>query len=149
MAKNGNVHPTRIFKSPEELYNAFLKYKEYVKEEANEWIKVSYVGKDATRVEEPQKVPLTIEGFERYCYDNYGCVNQYMDNKQGYYDDFVIICTRIKREIRENQIKGGLLGFFNPSITQRLNGLADKQEVEQKRDEPITVTIVDASKNDE
>ena len=35
----------------------------------------------------------------------------------------------LKEEIRENQILGGLLGFFNPSITQRLNGLVEKQEM--------------------
>jgi hypothetical protein len=34
----------------------------------------------------------------------------------------------VKNEIRENQILGGLLGVYNPSITQRLNGLTDKTE---------------------
>ena len=30
---------------------------------------------------------------------------------------------------RNNQIIGGMLGVFNPSITQRLNGLTEKQDV--------------------
>lgn len=124
------MHPSRIFKTPEDLEKAFVEYKNKLKEEANEWKKIFYVGKDGERKEEPQKVPYTMEGFERYCYENYGCVNQYFDNKDGYYDDFVTICSRIRKEIRENQITGGLLGFYNPSITQRLNNLSERTKTE-------------------
>lgn len=126
------MHPTRIFKEPKDLEKAFEEYKINLKEQSNEWVKVQYVGKDGDRVEEPQKVPMTMEGFERFCYKNYGCVNHYFDNKEGYYTDFGTICSYIKKEIRENQITGGLLGFYNPSITQRLNGLVDKKETEIK-----------------
>ncbi len=121
-------HPTRIFNTPEELEEAFSEYKSDLEEQSKEWLRLQYVGKDGDRKMDPQKVPMTMEGFERYCYNNYGCVNQYFDNKDGYYGDFVTVCSRIRREIRENQIIGGLLGFYNPSITQRLNGLVDKQE---------------------
>jgi hypothetical protein len=124
------MHPTRIFKHPDELEKAWIEYKQNVKIQSNEWLKVFYVGKDGNRKEEPQKVPYTMEGFERFCYENYGCVNQYFDNKEGYYSDFVTICSRIKREIRENQITGGLLGFYNPSITQRLNNLVERNQTE-------------------
>jgi len=124
------MHPTRIFKNPDELLKAFQEYKEKLKEESLQWVKVQYVGKDGQRVEEPQKIPYTLEGFERFCYEKYGCVGQYFDNKDKLYNDFVAICTRIKKEIRENQITGGLLGFYNPSITQRLNNLADNQKIE-------------------
>ena len=137
MGKNGNIHPSRIFKTPEELEEAFNKYKEHVIIESNKWLKVMYVGKEAHRVEEPQKVPLTQEGFERFCYNNYGSVSHYFDNHKGYYDDFGAICTRIKREIREDQITGGLLGFYNPSITQRLNNLIDKQEHTVVEEQPL------------
>ncbi|WP_407475390.1 terminase small subunit [Elizabethkingia anophelis] len=132
MAKNGNIHPTRIFKKPEDLENAFNEYKEDLKEQSNEWVRIQYVGKEGDRKSDPQKVPMTLEGFERFCYNNYGCVGQYFDNKDGLYGDFVAICSRIRSEIRENQIIGGLLGFYNPSITQRLNGLTDKTDVTSK-----------------
>jgi len=134
MAKNGNIHPSRIFKEPKEIEEAFNKYKEYLIDESKKWVKVSYVGRDAERVEDYSKVPLTMEGFERFCYNNYGCVNHYFDNKEGYYDDFGTICFHIKREIREDQITGGLLGFYNSSITQRLNSLVERQE------QQVTVT---------
>jgi hypothetical protein len=129
MPKNGNIHPTRIFKTPDELEKAFLEYKEDLKKQSKDWVKVQYVGKDGERVEEPQKVPMTLEGFERFCHNNYGNVGQYFDNKDGYYSEFVAICSHIRKEIRENQIIGGLLGFYNPSITQRLNSLTDKTDI--------------------
>jgi hypothetical protein len=138
------MHPTRIFKTPEELEQAFEQYKESLKEEAKQWLKVQYVGKDGERVADPQKVPYTLEGFKRYCRKHYGCVNDYFFNTGGYYDDFSIICHAIKEEIRENQITGGLLGFYNPSITQRLNNLKETNETETKGE--IIVKYVDGIK---
>jgi len=127
-------HPTRIFNTVEELSDAWDKFKLDLIEQNKEWLNIQYVGKDGDRKADPLKVPMTMEGFERFCYNNYGCVNQYFDNKEGYYDDFVTICRAIRKEIRENQIIGGLLGVYNPSITQRLNGLTDKQQVNLKTD---------------
>ena len=132
MAKynKGGVHPTRIFRTPEELYEAFKAYKNHLEMvESVKWEKVQYVGKEGLRMTDSYKLPLTMEGFEVYCYDNYGYVGQYFDNKGGYYEEFVTICKRIRMEIRNSQIIGGMLGLYNPSITQRLNGLVDKQEI--------------------
>jgi hypothetical protein len=126
------MHPTRIFQTPLELENAFEKYKESLKLESNQWLKVQYVGKEGDRVTDPQKVPYTLEGFKRYCRKNYGEVQHYFDNTDKYYDEFCVICRAIREEIREDQIIGGLLGFYNPSITQRLNGLTDKSEMTVK-----------------
>lgn len=122
------MHPTRIFNEPKDLDKVWESFKENLKEQAKEWVKVQYVGKDGTRVAEPTKVPLTLEGFKRFCRKDYGEVEQYFTNQGDYYNDFVGICRAIKEEIRENQIIGGLLGFHNPSITQRLNGLTEKTE---------------------
>jgi hypothetical protein len=124
------MHPTRIFKAPTELETAFNEYKKDVDKQSGQWLKVQYVGKDGERKTDGQKVPLTFEGFKRFCYNNYGCVEQYFINKDNLYFEFISICSRIKDEIRENQITGGMLGFFNPSITQRLNSLVEKQQTE-------------------
>jgi len=144
------MHPTRIFKSPEELEKAFTEYKEDLKEQSKEWLKIQYVGKDGERKADPQKVPMTLEGFERYCYNNYGYVGQYFDNKDNLYNEFVAICSRIKKEIRENQIIGGILGFYNPSITQRLNGLTERNDVTtngESIDKVIEVVVFDNKKD--
>lgn len=119
------AHPTRLFNKPEELKAVFEAYKEDVKEQSKEWLKVMYVGKDATRTEEAQKVPYTFEGLKRFARKHHGEIEQYFLNTGGYYTDFIGICRAIKEEIRENQIIGGMLNFYNPSITQRLNNLSD------------------------
>lgn len=118
------MHPTRIFKKPEELYKAFEEYVEDVK--SNPRKKHVFVGKDGNSDFELLERPLTLEGFEVYCYDNYGCVSQYFKNQGDLYNDFIPICTRIKQAIRRDQIEGGMVGQYNPSITQRLNNLAEK-----------------------
>ena len=119
------MHPTRIFKSPHELELAWKAYKNHLIEESSKWLKIQYVGKEGQRMTDEMKLPYTMDGFEVFCYNNYGTVEQYFKNKDGYYTDFVPICSHIKKEIRENQITGGMLGIYNPSITQRLNNLAE------------------------
>jgi len=131
------MHPTRIFKKPEELKEAWLAYKEAIEIESKQWLKVQYVGKDGDRKTDAQKVPYTLEGFKRFCRENYGEVEQYFSNQDGYYEDFIGICRHVREEIRENQIVGGMLGFYNPSITQRLNGLVDKTETKVDIEKPI------------
>ena len=121
----------RNFETPEDLFKAFEEYKRDLKKQESEWQRVNYVGKDGKRVSDPQKVPYTFECFKRFCIKNYGNVHQYFENKNGNYESYLGICSRIKDEIRENQIIGGMLGFYNPSITQRLYGLTDKQDIKQ------------------
>lgn len=128
MAKNGNIHPSRIFKSPDELLSAWEGYKTSLKERAKQWPKVQYVGKDGTKETDYPKLPLTLDGFEVYCYDNHGCVNHYFDNKDGLYADFGTITTRIRKEIRDDQITGAMVGDYNSNITARLNGLKEQSE---------------------
>jgi hypothetical protein len=128
------MHPTRIFKSPEDLESAWKEYKADIEKQSEEWLKVQYVGKDGDRKADPQKVPYTLEGFKRFCRSKkkYGEVEQYFTNQDGLYSDFIGICSHVKEEIRENQIVGGMLGFYNHSITQRLNSLVEKKETELK-----------------
>lgn len=131
------MHPTRIFKNSKELEKAWNKFKTSLKEQAKEWPKVQYVGKNGERKVDYPIVPYTLEGFKRYCREHYGEVQQYFENKDSLYNDFVGICTRVREEIREQQIIGGMMGFYNPSITQRLNGLADKTENTVKVEQPL------------
>jgi DNA polymerase II small subunit/DNA polymerase delta subunit B len=70
-----------------------------------------------------------MEGFEVFCWDEVGQVEQYFKNIDKRYEEFIPICSRIRKEIREDQITGGMVGQYNPSITQRLNNL--KEQVEQ------------------
>jgi hypothetical protein len=118
----------KYIESPEKLWELFENYKLSLKQEANEWLKVQYVGKDGDRVTDPMKLPMTMEGFRRFGHTNNVTIKHYFDNPEGSYDSYRAICSRVTDEIRENQITGGLLGVFNPSITQRLNGLKEQTE---------------------
>ena len=131
--KDKAPHPTRIFTHPDQLEQAFKEYKKDLELQGEEWKKVQYVGKEGDRVTDPCKVPQTLEGFKRFARNKYGCVEQYFTNQDGLYNDFIGICSHIKQEIRENQIVGGMMGFYNPSITQRLNGLVEKQQTTIKK----------------
>jgi hypothetical protein len=124
MAKVGRP---RNLDSPEQLYELFLRYKEDVK--ANPRIKSVFGGKEFEERAEPLERPLTLEGFELFCWDEVGCVEDYFKNTNKAYDEFSPICQRIRKEIRRDQIEGGMVGQYNPSITQRLNNL--KEHVEQ------------------
>jgi len=132
MSKNGNIHPSRIFKMPDELLTVWEKYKGTLTEESKRWPKVQYVGRDGQERIDYPKLPLVLEGFYGYCYKNYGTVHQYFKNQDGLYENFMPICRAIREEIRHDQITGGLLNVYNSSITQRLNSLVDKQETEIK-----------------
>jgi len=118
----------KLIESPEKMWELFVAYKESTK---NKPILVQdFVGKDGMEVRRERERPLTMEGFENYCFENdiINDLGDYFSNKDGKYSDFSTICRAIRRSIREDQISGGMAGIYNPSITQRLNGLTDKQE---------------------
>jgi len=113
----------KYIETPEKLFELFQKYKESRK--PREIQKATPKGV----VSEFHMPPLTMEGFENFCEENIGCVHQYFVNQDNAYTDYLNICSRIKRLIRQDQIEGGMIGQYNPSITQRLNGLTEKQDV--------------------
>jgi hypothetical protein len=133
------MNPKRNFETPEDLEKAWESFKKYKIEDAKNWPKVQYVGKEGKRVEDYPVLPLTKSGFELWCYKIYGHVSQYFDNKDGLYKEYVAICSHITLECREQQITGGMLGMFNTSITQRLNGLKDEQTIEVKNEPRVFI----------
>jgi len=140
MAKVGRP---RNLESPEQLSELFDKYKADVK--ANPRIKSVFGGKEFEERAEPLERPLTLEGFELFCFDQVGCVEDYFRNKDKRYDEFSAICTRIRKAIRQDQIEGGMVGQYNPSITQRLNGLTEKVESTIITEQPL---FPDVQEND-
>jgi hypothetical protein len=123
---------SKYIETPEFFGELFDGYFNEVK--SNPRTKVEYVGKDGERVETPLETPLTMVGFENYVFmQGYNVeLSQYFANREGRYEDYVPICSRVKGRIRQDQIEGGMVGQYNASITQRLNGLTDKQDIEVK-----------------
>jgi hypothetical protein len=138
------AHPTRLFHEPEEMYEAWERYKQARKEEAKNWPKVQYVGKDGKRKEDSPILPLTLDGFYVFFKVNeFAHIRQYFNNHMGLYDAFVPICSRIRTEIRDQQITGGMVGMFNTSITQRLNNLTEKVEETKIKKQAIVIESSD------
>ncbi len=122
----------KYIETPEKMWELFVSYKKEIKD--NPVLVEDYVGKDAERVMRQKEQPLIFEGFECFVMDkgtiNYPDLSEYFEGKNESYKDYFPICSRIKREIRHDQIKLGFLNLINPSITQRLNGLKESTETE-------------------
>jgi hypothetical protein len=140
MAKTGR--PKKL-QDPKQLEEIFEAYKSYTKE--NPRFKYHLNQRTGDMVGEPLEVPLTIEGFEIYCWNKFNfTVKHYLENTGKRYEDFSTISSRIRKEIRDDQIKGGMVGQYNPSITARLNAL--KEQIEQTNiEQPL---FPDVSKDD-
>lgn len=119
----------KYIETPNKMWEYFQAYKKEVKD--SPILVQDYVGKDGTAVYRQKEKPLTLDGFECWCANNDIIENlsQYFANTEQRYADYQTICSRIRKEIRNDQISGGMAGIYNPSITQRLNNLVEHQEV--------------------
>ena len=90
------------------MWELFEAYRKEVKE--NPRIKIEYVGKEGDKVETPIERPLSIEGFKCYCYEHAGDINGYWYNVNEKYNEYLSIISRIREEIRLEQIDGGMTG---------------------------------------
>lgn len=143
----------KYIKTPKKMWDLFCAYREEVKANPIKIVEqrkgpiVLPKGFDGempeSTVQLPAQRPLTMEGFENYCAD-LGVINDlgdYFSDKDGRYSGYATICSRIKKTIRQDQIEGGMAGIYNPSITQRLNGLTDKSHVEVDGKQTYNVTL--------
>jgi len=120
---------SKYIETPEKMWELFTLYVKDIKDKPR--TKVEYVGKDGERVKTPLERPLTLDGFNNYLADNniIDGAEHYFTNTNNIYAEYLGVCSRIRRVVRQDQIEGGMVGQYNPSITQRLNGLTDKSEV--------------------
>ena len=127
----------KAIETPEKLWELFEEYEKWAKN--NPLRKHDFVGKDGDSVHRELERPLTIEGFSRFCYKEgiIADLKDYFGNTDNRYEDFKSICSHIKGFIRADQIEGGMAGIYNPSITQRLNGLVEKTEQTTRQDIPV------------
>lgn len=132
----------KLIPTPDDMWHLFEVYKGWVKD--NPVLVQDFVGKDADEVNRKKEQPLSLEGFEDWVADNGGPweLDQYFANRNNAYQDFISVCARIRRAIRSDHIRGGMVGIYNASITQRLNNLVERTENNNK----ITLDQLDYSK---
>lgn len=139
----------KLIESPEKMWELFVAYKESAK--SKPILVQDFVGKDGQEVRRERERPLTMEGFECFVMDNtdinYPDLTEYFTGTNQSYKDFFPITSRIKREIRQDQISGGMAGIYNPSITQRLNGLVEKTDAKTEGIQKITIERINKDTN--
>ena len=122
----------KYIESPQRFWELFQGYKKETK--ANPILKHVFVGKDGQSTYEQREKPLTMVGFECYVMEHtpvtYPDLKHYFNNTDDAYSDYLPISSRIKQEIRTDQIQGGMAMVYSQSITARLNNLTERTSTE-------------------
>ena len=141
MAKYKPIPPIKqkYVETPEKLWSLFMDYKIDIK--ANPILKHDFVGGLGKSVERKIQRPLTMEGFQNFCFDAEVITDlkDYFANTNNSYTSYSPICSRIRDKIRQDQIEGGMAGIYNPSITQRLNYLVEK--IQEDGSKEVTIKV--------
>lgn len=121
----------KYIESPQKLWDLFVDYKKQVK--SNPTIIKDWVGKDAEQVQREKERPLTMVGFECFVCENtkisYPDLTVYFEGKEESYKNYFPISSRIKAEILNDQLTGGMVMIYSQSLTARINNISDKQEI--------------------
>jgi hypothetical protein len=127
----------KYIETPEKMWEYFMAYKEQVK--SHPILKHDFVGGAGKEIQRKLEKPLTMEGFNNYLFMNGICdhAKNYFGNVDNKYNDYLSICSHIREIIRQDQIEGGMAGIYNPSITQRLNNLVEKNETKVHVEQPF------------
>jgi len=138
---NGMAKPKYI-ESPFAMWELFEAYRKETKANRRRVPKATPKG----ILYEEHEPPLTMVGFETFVAEEgvIGSVDHYFSNRDNRYEEYVGICSRISKAIKKDQIEGGMVGQYNASITQRLNGLTERvdQTSGGEKVNSITVEIV-------
>lgn len=132
------MNSRKIIDSPDKLLDLFNQYKKW--RDKTPIMVHDFIGKEGRPDYREKQRPLTMEGFEDFVAEIPNMplsLDAYFANRDGRYEDYVSICSYIRRQIRNDQINGGMVGIYNTSITQRLNNLVDKSETTVKVEQPL------------
>jgi len=122
----------KYIETPRKLWELYVGYKKETK--SNPILKHVFVGKDGQSTYEQREKPLTMVGFENYVCEHteitYPDLKQYFENRDDAYSNYSPISSRIKADIKRDQIEGGMAMVYSQSITARLNGLSETTKTE-------------------
>ena len=130
-----------IFSTPEILESACEEYFKAT-DERNDWDGQNWVGKDGEEVVVKKKVPYSLKGLcvflgvSSHYFSECKKSETFKSNK-----DFLEVYTRVEDIIQTQQIDGSMMGYYNASLTARLNGLVDKTDM-TSGGEPLKAQII-------
>ena len=128
MAKSNPPTKKKYIESPEKLWELFIQYIQWAKN--NPYLIKDWVGGMGKQVRREKERPLSFIGFESWLFNN-GIISQlgdYESNKDGNYEAYSTIITRIKKNIESDQFEGAASGIYHHNIIARKLGLIDKTE---------------------
>ena len=130
-----------IFSTPEVLESACEEYFKAT-DDRNDWDGQNWVGKYGEEVVVKKKVPYSLKGLcvflgvSSHYFSEFKKSETFKSNK-----DFLEVYTRIEDIIQTQQIDGSMMGYYNASLTARLNGLVDKTDM-TSGGEPLKAQII-------
>lgn len=121
----------KAIESPEKLWELFQEFRAHII--ANPYKEHDFVGKDATEVNRKKQRPVSWIGFEGWLASQriLHHLGHYEQNSDGAYTDYLPIIRAIKAICSADIVEGAMAGIYNHNLAARLEGLADKKEVEK------------------
>lgn len=140
---HNGLYRTKRFSDPQELWDAFCEYVQWIKQ--NPWHKHEAIksGDNAGQIIDiPIERPMTQDSFERYIGLSADAFEDYGRNIE-----FSGTCKEIKKVCRTQKFEGAVVGAFNPLIIARDLGLREKTDVEMSGqvDTKVTIKIDDSA----
>jgi hypothetical protein len=130
----GKSGRNRIIQTPDELEQLSNDYFTWCKQ--NPLIQIDYRGKDLQEIAIPHPRVFQKSELSLFC----GCSDwRTIDSLKDVSNDFMQVVTRIEAVIRSQKFQYATVGMFNSNIIARDLGLADKQKVEEKSDNTVTI----------
>jgi len=118
----------KYIETPEKMWELFIEYVQHEKD--NPMYKTEYVGKDGEMVRTALETPITFEGFECYVADKeiISDLGDYTSNKDGRYEQYATIITRIQKNCFVHNFKGASVKLFDANLIAKKLGLIAKSE---------------------
>ena len=134
----------KAIKTPKELWDLACDYFQWCDENPLYSYEPIKSGKNAGKLLPfPLGRPYTWSGLDDYLYSKgvIKSLDQYKENRDDRYKDFVDIITRIEKIIYTQKFEGASVGIFNSNIIARDLGLTDKKELEMPKFDKITLDL--------
>lgn len=119
-SKDFNPGRKKRFETPDDLWEAAVKYFKWVDDNPLQEHKVFHSQGMVTKTYEKKLRPMSLQRLCSYINIDYSNYTRYRDR-----EEFASVCETIDGIIRENKFEGAAAGFFNPNIIARDLGLRE------------------------